>query len=477
MDLVVVGGGILGLAAARCWLLRTPGGKLLLLEKEARVAAHQTGHNSGVLHSGLYYTPGTQKARNCRRGKALMEAFCEARGVPFRRVGKLVVATSAGQQEALGELEARGREHGVALSRVDAAGIRAIEPAAGGIAGLHLPETAIVDYVAVAEALADEVRELGGELRFGVRVTSMRSVDVAGALGVRLELEGGESLHAKAALVCCGLQADRVARAAGLEPGRAEGSRPALRIVPFLGSYFDLKPEYAARVRGLIYPVPDARFPFLGVHLTRRMPARSGSRERLEAGREGGGRGPQHEGGSSDDGADFDPTAGRVDAGPNAALAFAREGYGRRAGGRFRLRDAASALSWPGTWKLVGRQASQAAAELWRSLSREAFAREAARLVPELTTDWLVPARPGVRAQALGRDGRLVDDYVFAREGAMLHVLNAPSPAATASLAIAEELIDALGWTYGVALRSAGVEALGSGAGCLQELEPRSSGT
>ncbi|MBC8451430.1 MAG: hypothetical protein H8D72_01845, partial [Planctomycetes bacterium] len=339
----------------------------------------------------------------------------------------------------------------------------------------------------------------------------MRSVETAGVVGVRIEVESGASLRAKAALVCCGLQADRVARAAGLEPGRAGGSRPALRIVPLLGSYFDLKPECAARIRGLIYPVPDARFPFLGVHLTRRMPARraavedggarrgeedagangawnettkgrcgandpgerhfgeglgyeeargamdrgaEGARDRSELDSDGARSGRElAERGSASRrqvldfhaSAELDPNAGRVDAGPNAALAFAREGYGRGAGGRFRLRDAASALSWPGTWKLVGRQASQAAAELWRSLSREAFAREAARLVPELTADWLVPARPGVRAQALGRDGKLVDDYVFAREGAMLHVLNAPSPAATASLAIAEELIEALG--------------------------------
>lgn len=404
-DLAVVGGGILGLATARAWLLAHPGRSLVLFEKGARVAAHQTGHNSGVLHSGLYYTPGTEKAANCRRGKAALEAYCQERGIACERVGKLVVATDKSELERLAALEARGRAHGVELHRLEGAAICDVEPLASGVAALHLPETAIVDYIAVAEAFAEDVRALGGELRLAAHVTQLTTQEG----GVAISQRGTEDVFATAALVCCGLQADRMARAAGLEPNRPTPNRPALRTVPFLGQYFDLAPELASQVRGLIYPVPDPRFPFLGVHLTRRLPS--------------GGR------------------PARVDAGPNAALAFAREGYGPP---RFNLRDTASALTWPGTWRLLAKSRSLATSEVWRSLSRRAFAKEAARLVPSLTASDLTPAMPGIRAQALGPRGQLVDDYVFAREGPMLHVLNAPSPAATSSLAIAEKLLEVL---------------------------------
>jgi len=404
-DLAVVGGGILGLATARAWLLAHPGKSLVLLEKEERVAAHQTGHNSGVLHSGLYYAPGTEKAGNCRRGKAALEAYCRDKGIACERVGKLVVAVDESELEPLAALETRGREHGVELHRLEGAAMRDVEPLASGIAALHLPETAIVDYIAVAESFADDVRALGGELRLAAHVTALATREG----GVSISQHGAEDLFATQALICCGLQADRMARTAGLEPNRPGPDRPALRTVPFLGQYFDLAPKLAAQVRGLIYPVPDPRFPFLGVHLTRRLAS--------------GGR------------------PARVDAGPNAALAFAREGYGPP---RFNLRDTASALTWPGTWRLLAKSRRLATSEIWRSLSRRAFAKEAARLVPSLTANDLSPATPGIRAQALGARGQLVDDYVFAREGAMLHVLNAPSPAATSSLSIAEKLLEVL---------------------------------
>lgn len=411
-DLAIVGGGILGLAAARAWLLAHPGDRVVVLEKEPRLAAHQTGHNSGVLHSGLYYAPGTRKAATCRRGKALLEAWCSARGVPFRRVGKLVVATDLSELGRLADLEARGRAHGVELHRLEGDALREVEPAAGGLAALHLPETGIVDYRRVAAGLGDEVREAGGELRLGCEVTGIEAqVARDGAPedpgGAELRLADGGTLTARRVLACAGLQADRIARAGGLDPDRPSAEAPALRTVPFLGQYHDLVPAWAERVRGLIYPVPDPSLPFLGVHLTRRMPTAGA------------------------------PT-GTVDAGPSAVLTLARERY---AGRRPDVRDAASALTWPGTWRLVRRHARHAASEVLGSVSRASFARRAARLLPGLTADDLVPREPGIRAQALGRDGSLVDDYALARRGPVLHLLNAPSPAATSCLAIADELV------------------------------------
>ena len=415
-DLAIVGGGLLGLAAARAWLRARPGSALVVLEKEPRLAAHQSGHNSGVLHSGLYYAPGSRKAANCRRGKALLEAWCAERGVPFERVGKLVVATEEGELERLADLEARGTLHGVELHRLDADGLRRVEPAAGGLAALHLPETGIVDFRRVAEELGREVLERGAEVRTGCEVVSIedRAARAGGEEpGAELHLGDGSTLRARRVLCCGGLQADRLARRGGLDPDRSTEEAPALRTVPFLGQYHDLTPELAERVRGLVYPVPDPRLPFLGVHLTRRMPT---------------------------DGA-APGSNGTVDAGPSAVLAFARERYDSRLPD---LRDAASALSWPGTWRLVRRHARHAAGELHGSFSKAAFALRAARLLPCLGPEHLVPREPGIRAQALGRDGALVDDYAFASRGPTLHLLNAPSPAATSCLAIGEELVERL---------------------------------
>lgn len=393
IDLAIVGGGLVGLATAFRFLGRFSGRRVVLLEKERAPGTHQSGHNSGVLHSGLYYAPGSRKALLCRRGKALLEAFCEERGVPYRRRGKVVVATESEELPRLTELARRGRANGVELEEIGPSRLRELEPHVRGLAALHVPETAVVDFREVARALAQGVAERGGELRTGSRVLAL---DSTGA-GTRLLLEGGEVLEARRAVACGGLQADRLAR--------SSGGAPELRIVPFLGQYHALKRPYATRVRSLVYPVPDPRFPFLGVHLTRNVD-------------------------------------GRVACGPNAVPAWAREGYGPRS---FDPRDAWETLSWPGSWRLAARYLRHGTAELWRSTSRRSFARAAARLLPELEESWLEPAPAGVRAQALDRSGRLVDDFAFERRGAQLHVLCAPSPAATACLAIADHLIDELG--------------------------------
>jgi L-2-hydroxyglutarate oxidase len=392
-DLAVVGGGIVGLATAFRYLQRFAGRSVLLLEKENRLAAHQSGHNSGVLHSGLYYAPGSLKATLCRRGKADMEALLEELEVPWRRSGKLIVATEPEELGRLTALADRARANGVGVSEVGPTGIRELEPHVRGLAGLHVPGTGVVDFREVCEAMAREILHRSGEIRTscGVRALEPR------AQHVDLHLVSGEKLTAARAITCGGLQADRLA---GLAGGAAD-----VRIVPFLGEYYGLRPEYRTRVRGLVYPVPDPRFPFLGVHFTRRID-------------------------------------GRVDCGPNALPAWAREGYSKRS---FNPRDTLSSLSWPGFWRLAGRHLPRTLAELRRSISTAAFARGAARLVPELEANWLEPAPCGVRAQALDRSGRLVDDFLIRENGPVLHVINAPSPAATASLAIAEHLLDRLG--------------------------------
>ena len=391
LDLVVVGGGLVGVATAYRFTRRLPGRDVLLLEKEPTLGQHQSGHNSGVLHSGLYYEPGSLKARNCVAGKAALEGFCAEAGVPFERCGKLVVATREAELGRLAALAQRARANGVEAHRLTAAELRRVEPAAGGLAALHVPGTGIVDYRRVLAALAEAVRGAGGELRCGAEVRRARVVGE----GVEIDLEGAAApLRARRAILCGGLQSDRLALRSGLEPG--------VRIVPFLGEYRALRPEYRERVRGLIYPVPDPALPFLGVHLTRRID-------------------------------------GGVDCGPNAVFAPAREGYAKA---KLHLGDLAESLRWPGTWRLAARLAPLAAGELWRSWSTAAFARELARLCPELEADWLAPAPSGVRAQALDRAGRLVDDFTLLRDGPLLHVVNAPSPAATACLAIADQLLD-----------------------------------
>lgn len=385
---MVVGGGIVGLATAHRFLTRHPGLRLTLLEKESRLAAHQTGHNSGVIHSGLYYRPGSMKARLAVAGSELMKSFCREHGIPVESCGKVVVATTDSEEVAVRELLQRGSDNGVRdLRLLGPAALREIEPAAAGILALHVPQAAIVDYGTVADELGRRITALGGEVRLGARVTGIH-ID-----GPERRIESTDGEHRCRNLVtCCGLQSDRIAR--------LEGAAIDERIVPFRGEYYDLVPERTSLVRGLIYPVPDPRFPFLGVHFTRRI-------------------------------------TGGVEAGPNAVLALGREGYRRTS---WNLRDAAETLLYPGFWRLARRFWRVGCAEEWRSLSRAAFVRSLQRLVPALTASDLVPAGSGVRAQALSRSGRLVDDFLLVERPRALHVANAPSPAATAAFAIAEEI-------------------------------------
>ncbi len=373
MHVVVVGAGIVGLAVAA--RLTGDGHRVTVLEKEAAVAAHQTGRNSGVIHSGLYYAPGSLKATMSVAGAQSMTRYAREHGVPVEITGKLVVATSPDQVPGLHRLAERAAANGVPARLVGVDGAREREPHVACVDALWVESTGIVDYTGVCRALATEA----GEVRFGTAVVGATET----ADGVHLQLERGgvgSELVADAVVACAGLHADRVARSCGLEP--------SARIVPFRGEYYELSPTAAELVNGLVYPVPDPRFPFLGVHLTRMI---------------GGG----------------------VHAGPNAVLALAREGYTWRS---VNLRDTADALTWPGLWRMGARNVVPGAREVGRSLSRRAFARSLAALVPAIVPDDLVPSPAGVRAQAVARDGRLVDDFLLQRTARQVHVLNAPSP-------------------------------------------------
>jgi L-2-hydroxyglutarate oxidase len=386
-DVAVVGGGIVGLATARALLIARPGRRVVVLEKEDDVARHQTGRNSGVIHSGLYYRPGSAKARLCRAGSRSIVEYARNRGVAHEITGKLVVATSTDELPGLAALEERGRANGLHVRRLDPAQAAELEPHLSCVAALHVPETGVIDFVGVAHALAADVRAAGGEVRTGCRVTA--SVAVRGVH--RLATTGGD-VRARVLVNCAGLQSDLVARAAGAEP-------PA-RIIPFRGEYYELRPDARHLVRGLVYPVPDPAFPFLGVHLTR--------------------------------GID-----GSVHAGPNAVLALAREGYRWR---DVRPGELLDTLRSPAFRHLARRHARQGLTEVVRSLSRRRFLASLQRLVPELTDEDLVPAPSGVRAQAVRPDGGLVDDFLIVERPGELHVLNAPSPAATSSLEIGAEI-------------------------------------
>ncbi|WP_067901713.1 L-2-hydroxyglutarate oxidase [Actinomadura chibensis] len=389
MRVGVVGAGILGLAVARRLTETRPDVTVTVLDKEDRVAAHQTGRNSGVAHAGLYYAPGSLKATLCRRGVGLLKEYCEDRNLPYEECGKVVVARDAAELAALDEIERRARANGVpGLRRLTGGELREIEPHAAGVAALHSPATAIVDFPAVARAFARDVADGGGEVRLGFEVVRL------GRAGDRVAVASpGAELVFDRLVVCAGLQSDRVARLAGDSAGPA--------IVPFRGEYYRLAPSRTDLVRGLIYPVPDPRYPFLGVHFTRRVD-------------------------------------GGVDVGPNAVLALAREGYRWR---DVRPADLWETLRWPGFRRLAREHWRTGARELYGSAVKRAFVAAARRFVPELTAADVVPAPAGVRAQAVDADGSLVDDFRLGRVGPVTTVRNAPSPAATSALAIAEHVV------------------------------------
>lgn len=382
-DVAVIGGGIIGTATAMA-LADRGDVSVTVLEAEERLAVHQTGHNSGVIHSGLYYRPGSLKARNCVEGREALYRFCEENGIAHERCGKIVVATEERELPRLEELRRRGTANGLkGLRKLGPDEIRGYEPHVCGIAGLAVEETGIVDFAAVTEAFARRVRESGGEILTGTRV-----------LGVRREPGGlvvettRDALACRYAINCAGLQSDRVARMCG--------ARPGVRIIPFRGEYYELVPERCGLVRNLVYPVPDPEFPFLGVHFTRTM-------------------------------------RGVVEAGPNAVLAFRREGYDKWS---FSLRDTAETLAYGGFWRMALRYWRMGMGEFHRSLSKRAFVAALARLIPELAAADVRAGEAGVRAQAVAPNGSLVDDFRIIEAERMVHVLNAPSPAATASISI-----------------------------------------
>ncbi|QNO38312.1 L-2-hydroxyglutarate oxidase [Protaetiibacter sp. SSC-01] len=387
---VVVGAGIVGLAIARALAMRE-GGEVVVVEKETRVAAHQTGHNSGVVHAGLYYAPGSLKAQLCARGRVLIREFCEEHALPYRPVGKLVVAVDDSELAALDELERRSVANAVpGLRRLDREGLREIEPHVAGIAGLHSPETAVVDYATISEAMAADVRRAGGRILLGTEVTGIR--EEAGRVRVTA---GPHELVADRVVVCAGLQSDAVAAFVG--------ASPSPRILPFRGEYWALAPEREDLVRGMIYPVPDPRFPFLGVHFTR---------------------------GVYDD----------VHVGPNAVPALAREGYRWR---DISFRDTWGSLTWPGAPSLARQHWRMGVREVSASVLKPLYFREARRFVPELRmADLTSKTTSGVRAQAWGSDGALLDDFAVDRVGSVTLLRNAPSPAATSALAIAEHVLE-----------------------------------
>jgi (S)-2-hydroxyglutarate dehydrogenase len=397
-DLAIVGAGIVGLALARELTRRHPRLSVCVLEREAELGVHQTGHNSGVIHAGVYYPPGSLKARLCVEGARALYEYCLAREIPHEACGKLIVATESAELPRLRELERRGRANGVAgLTWVNAAGIHELEPHARGIAGLHSPTTGIVDFVAVARSFARDALGDGAQIATGCEVRRVG----ASSRTLRLEHTQGTT-EANNALFCAGAWSDRLAVAAGADPDP--------RIVPFRGAYLRLADTRRELVRALIYPVPDPALPFLGVHLTRHL-------------------------------------GGEVLIGPTALPALARDAYRQRSA---RREDVFQTLRWPGTWRMLARWWRPGLTELRHALSTAAFARAAARYVPELQASDVRPAFAGVRAQALGRDGRLVDDFAFSATPRALHVRNAPSPAATSSLAIARHVADRADEAFGL---------------------------
>jgi L-2-hydroxyglutarate oxidase len=389
-DVIIVGGGIVGLAVALEITKRFPHLRLLLLEKEDRVGQHQSSHNSGVIHSGVYYKPGSHKAKLCVEGARAMIEFCSAHDIPHEVCGKVIVATHPEEFPGLEELRRRGEANGLTgLRMIGLEQLHEIEPHASGLRALVVPSTGITDYAKVCDKYAELIRAQGGSILTSTAVTGLQNL--VGEIVV--ETSGG-AFSTSYIINCAGLFSDRIACMAG--------GKPDVLIVPFRGEYYDLIPQRSSLVRSLIYPVPDPQFPFLGVHFTRRV-------------------------------------NGTVDAGPNAVLAFRREGYRRT---DFSLRDLAASLAFPGFWRMSMKHWRSGLDEFHRSFSKAVFVRALQRLLPELRSEDLIPGGSGVRAQALRRDGTLVDDFQFAPSGRMLHVLNVPSPAATASLVIGRAIVN-----------------------------------
>jgi (S)-2-hydroxyglutarate dehydrogenase len=389
-DTIVIGGGIVGLATALRLLEARPGLRLALLEKEAELACHQTGHNSGVLHSGLYYKPGSEKARLSVSGLRQMVAFCQQHHIRHEICGKIVVATSPEELPRLEHLWERGQQNGLlGLRKLSPADIKEIEPHATGLAAIHVPQEGIVDYPGVCAKLGELVRGAGGEIRLRARCTRL----VPGTEAWTAQTSAGD-FEARFVVACGGLHSDRLAR--------ISGQKPRAKIVPFRGEYYKLKPERQHLVRNLIYPVPDPKFPFLGVHFTRLI-------------------------------------GGSIEAGPNAVLALAREGY---RWSQINPRDLLESLTFPGLWRFLAAYPSMCGYEIRRSFSKRQFCRSLQKLVPEIQAEDLAPGGAGVRAQAMSPEGKLVDDFHFEEQEGILHVINAPSPAATASLAIGQKIAE-----------------------------------
>jgi L-2-hydroxyglutarate oxidase len=382
-DCIIVGGGIVGLSTAWAVLTKSPRLRVAVIEKENGWARHQTGRNSGVIHSGIYYKPGSLKAKLCREGNARLLEFCKHYGIPHDTCGKVILATTSSELPQLQRLYERGVANGLTVCKLNSAEVKEIEPHVSCLAGIHVPSTGIVDFVGVCLKLADLIQAWGCDLRLATNAQAFR----ANGSGVILETNQGE-LAARWVINCAGLHSDRVAKLGGADPGA--------RIVPFRGEYYELKTERRGLVRNLIYPVPDPNFPFLGVHFTRMID-------------------------------------GSIHAGPNAVLSLKREGYRRTA---FNLQDFMDTITYPGFWRLAAKHARSGIEEMHRSFSKKAFVRSLQKLIPEIDEEDLVPGGSGVRAQALRPDGHLVDDFLIVRGPSALHVCNAPSPAATASLEI-----------------------------------------
>ncbi len=390
-DVVIIGGGIVGLATAYRLTEQFPDKQVVVLEKEAELAHHQTGHNSGVLHSGIYYKPGSLKAVNCREGKKAMEAFCEQENIEYEICGKVIVAIDENELPALQRIYERGLANGVVCELIDRERLHELEPHAAGIKAIHVPEAGIVNYRQVCQRLAERVQERGSQVVTRARVTGIRQ----SASEVVVESTAG-AFTAEHLVNCAGLHCDRVTK--------LSGQQPEAKIVPFRGEYFELKPEAKHLCKNLIYPVPDPKFPFLGVHFTRMV-------------------------------------GGHVECGPNAVLAFAREGYTLT---DVNLGDLIESLTYPGFIRMAGKHWRMGMGEMWRSISKAAFVRALQRLMPEIRAEHLEPAPAGVRAQAVTRDGGLVDDFLIQEHGRVVNVNNAPSPAATASLNIGRTVVEKL---------------------------------